>query len=296
MTLSEQQLNAVNLFFNKHLLHQDLTGTRYPSLWLPTPFRRTWVFFTLFFAGWSLLLWLLYRRENKPAGGLLIGLMVSNVVYQISLLVLYVCAMPHAPSYVRYSSTLNQAMMNVLSMLSLELFIVHPLSQKAKAAFGMIGLVIVLSCSYEFPYMVYAPAEDPVSSGMHHVAQITWQLPQREDDETIDLFVVQDSMPGVNHHQIYFRLIEDNIRVKSYFPEVRPERDYEDAQAWREHLLTQEYDYVYLESFTSSFKEKMGSLFGGDEPEPCRLYTVTTEGLVKTSPEFVPTPFMGAEE
>ncbi|MBE5794217.1 MAG: hypothetical protein E7323_06010 [Clostridiales bacterium] len=295
-TLSDRQLNAIDTFFNTYLLRKDLTGTRYPSLWLPTPFRRTWVYFTLFFAGWSLLLWLLFRRKGQPVGGLLIGLMVSNVVYQISLLVLYICAMPHVPSYVRYSSTLNQAMMNLLSMLSLELLITHPVSQRVKAAFATIGLIIALSCSYEFPYMSYAPAEDPVNSGMHHVAQITWQLPERTDDETIDLFVVQDSMPGVNHHQIYFRLIEDNIRVKSYFPEVRPERDYPDAQAWMEHLLAEDYDYVYLESFTPSFEKKMSPLFGGEAPESYRLYTVTPEGLVKTSPSFTPTPFMGEQQ
>ena len=103
----------------RRVLREELTGTHFPSLWLPTPIRRTWVYFTLFFAGWSLLLWLIFRKKGQPVGGLMIGLMASNVVYQISLLVLYVCAMPHIPSYVRYSSTMNQAMMNLLSMLTL---------------------------------------------------------------------------------------------------------------------------------------------------------------------------------
>ena len=294
-TLSQQQVNTVQSFFGNYLLREELTGTHFLALWLPTPIRRTWVYFTLFFAGWSLLLWLIFRKKGQPVGGLMIGLMASNVVYQISLLVLYVCAMPHIPSYVRYSSTMNQAMMNLLSMLTLELLITHPISQRTKAALGTLGLIIVLNGSYELPYMAYVPAEDPINSGMHHVAQISWQLPQRQDDETIDLFVVQDSMPGINHHQIYFRLIEDNIRVKSYFPEVRPERDYPDAQAWLEHLLTEDYDYVYLESFTPAFAEKMSPLFGGEAPESYRLYTVTPEGLVKTSPGFTPTPFMGME-
>ena len=116
-----------------------------------------------------------------------------------------------------------------------------------------VGLVIAFSFSYNLPYMDYAPAEDVVSSGMHHVAQITWQLPQREDDETIHLFVVQDSVSGSNHHQIYFRLMEDNVRVKNYFPQVRPEQNYATAPAWLEYLQAEGYHYVYLESFTPAF-------------------------------------------
>ena len=295
MTLSDEQRETIHEFFDK-MLHRELTLTQYPNLWYSFSIHRTWVFFTLFFVGWSLLLWFIFHRKGQPVGSLMVGLMVSNLVYQISLLVLYVCAMNSVPSYARYSSTMNQAMMNLLSMLSLELLITHSLSPKTKAALSTVGLVIAFSFSYNLPYMDYAPAEDVVSSGMHHVAQITWQLPQREDDETIHLFVVQDSVSGSNHHQIYFRLMEDNVRVKNYFPQVRPEQNYATAPAWLEYLQAEGYHYVYLESFTPAFEERMGSLFGGEAPENYRLYTITPSGFVKTSPSFVPSPYLGIKE
>lgn len=296
-TLSQRQVDTIREFFHPLFTTDDLTGTNYPLFWNMLPFGRSWLYFSLVFAGWSLLLWRAFRKTEQPVAGLMVGLHISNIVYLIGLLVLFVCAMGGTPSYKRYAGTMTQAMMNLLTMLSLEAFIRYPLSQRIKAGFGILAVVFVVSFTFELPDMIYHPDVDPVAHSVHHVAQITWQMPADEDkEEPVDLFMVQSIQPGGNHHQVYFRLIDHNIRMKNYYTKVKPEVDYADAEAWLNALVTDGYDYVYLDSFTSEFLAKMSDLFLDGEPEICRLYTVTPEGLVKASPEFVPTSFMEAEE
>lgn len=292
--LTQQQVETIRSFFQYHLLQEELTYTRHPGIWAELPIRRSWLFFTLFFAAWSLLLWLICRKHRDKMGGLMIGLHVSNLVYQISLLALYLFAMGSVVCYPRYGGTMTLAMMTLLSMLSLELLISRPLSRQVLGSFGLIGLVIVLSFTFELLSVGYIGDTDPVDTGMHHCFQITQQMPERDSEDMTDLFLVEDHIPGKNHHQIYFRLMEENIRVKSYYTEATPEKDYPDAQAWLDALLANGYDYVYLECFTPAFAERMMPLFGSEPPEPCRLYTVTPAGLVLTSPDFVPTAFAPA--
>ena len=297
-TLSQRQMDTIRDFFHPILTSESLTGTRYQLFWNRLPFGRSWLFFTVVFAGWSLLLWLAYRKTEQPAAGVMIGLHVSNLVYQISLLVLYVCAMGGIASYVRYCGTLTQAMINLLAMLTLELILRHPISGKIKGAFGILAVVLLCSFTFELPDMIYHPDVDPVARSVHHVAQITWQMPAQEDEkeEATNLYVVQSVEPGGNHHQIYFRLIDHNIRLKNYYTNVRPERHYADADTWLNALVTEGYGYVYLDSFTLEFVEKMGTLFLEGEPETCRLYTVTAEGLVKTDPAYQPTLFLAGND
>lgn len=294
-TLSDQQMDTVRTFIYPNLLGQNLTSTRYNDFWLSFPVRRSWVYFTLVFIAWSLLLWRAYRRANQPSGVLLLGMNISNAVYVFSLLVLFVCAMGSVVSYARYLSTITQAMMTLLAMLSLNLFIAHPVSERCKACFGILGLVIVLSFCFGFSHVRFDPSyddsENAVNSGMHHVGQITEQMPDVDGDEPVDLFLVQATEPGKNHHQIYFRLMDHNVRVKNYYMQSTPENDYADGQQWLDALLTEEYDFVYLESHSATFSQMMGELFAGEEPEDYRLYTVTPDGLVKTIPEFTPVPY-----
>ena len=292
--LTQQQMETIRAFFLYHLPKETLTYTRHPGIWLELPITRSWLFFTLFFAAWSLLLWFICRKQGDRMGQLMIGLHVSNLVYQISLLALYLFAMGSVLCYPRYGGTMTLAMMTLLSMLTLELFLTRPLSQKVWGCFGLIGLVIVLSFTFELLCIGFIGDSDPVDTGMHHCYQITSQMPQQDSEEMTDLFLVEDASPGVNHHQIYFRLMDDHIRVKSYYTESMPENDYPDAQTWLDTLLADGYDYVYLECFTPAFAEMMAPLFGSEAPEACRLYTVTPTGLVLTSPEFVPTEYVPA--
>lgn len=284
--LTSHQTETLRSFFQYHLVKEELTYTRFPGIWSELPIHRSWLFFTLFFALWSLLLWLAHRQTDSKTGGLMIGLHISNLVYQISLLVLYLCAMGSVLCYPRYGGTMTLAMMALHAMVTLDLFISRPVSQRILSGFGVIGLVIVLSFTFELRSVGYIGVSDPVDSGIHHVSQIVMQMP--EHDETVDLFVVQDQEPGKNHHQILFRLIEENIRSKSYYMDAMPEEDYTNARDWLAVLLENQYDYVYLESFTPAFADMMGELFESGQPEACRLYAVTPDGLTVADPEHVP--------
>ncbi len=286
-----QQSQTLLSFFRDHLLRENLTNTRFQGLWAEIPFKRSWLFFTLFFAGWSLLLWLAYRKHQTRVGGLLIGMHISNLVYQISLLVLYLFGMGSVLCYPRYCGTMMLAMMILLTLLTIQLLIAHPITQQQLAGLGLVGLVIVLSFTFELLSDIYTGSPDPVDTGIHHVGQIMEQLPERDPSDTVDVFVVEDRNADMDHHQIYFRSMDENVRIKSYYNESRPENNYPDGQAWLTALVENEYGYVYLKSFTPAFETFADELFTDMPPEKCRLYTVTAEGLVPAAPEITPREF-----
>lgn len=164
-----------------------------------------------------------------------------------------------------------------------KMFGIMPEWVKAGMALSVLDAVLVMSFNTPNSFGLYEIYED-----MDKVAEDIAKCLQSEKEEPIKIYLVGDGYDywwADLHHRVYFDLIGSGIQVGNYVTDCVL-IDNITREEFREKLLMEKYDYVYLVKGNDEFEQQFGSLFYTDMIE-ATLWEVNREnGMLELVQRF----------
>ena len=208
------------------------------------------------------------------------------------------------PSYVRYFCTLVISALyilvadcffrhdNLLSCIRTEISVFMKqdptVSRLIRSAAAMVRTVMVIAVVFATVIVLldFPSKQQPINVQAAESAEV---LADTIPDARADVYLCIPSNNGAYaklHHQIYFDLLDECIRIKNYFPSAiitDPSFGYT-CDNFLEMLRSQDYDYVMLTSVDEEILALFGELFADAALEDTNLiYQVTPNGLVRVN-------------
>ena len=231
----------------------------------------------------SLILGKTYRKKFILYSGVIFAV---DFIYVFGLFLLYGISMgPALPCYYRY------ILVAVLIHFSFIVFVcIHcalhyhhetEFRQNLLKQFLCLLSVVLVWISPLFNYQAASFQEKPYKESFQHVEKIKSAVQkQRQDDQkTVSVFL---SMSDDNwdsyalHHQIYFRLLENNIFIKNWWTETNivKENQSDSVEDFAEQLIQGNYDYVYFTDKRNEILDYFSDMLPDNNYEINTLYKV----------------------
>lgn len=281
---TQEQLLIAKEYWLHWVPLQILTRPAFWEWWNQTPgkVRPSWLILMVLFVAFAIALWFV-AQKNKQFLKLIVCLLTWNVVYLLSMFVLYIGSMGGIESYERYEGTLMLATLTLLAMITIGLFQMksEKINREILAPSAALGICV---CILTFP--LKAPSmptflEDAKVLGQQNANSIVAQIAGGGGIERPrNVFLLQDGGDPLVHHRTYLDLIEKNIYIKNFYSAVDPKAmGLEEPVEWLQYLEENEFEYVYLENLGNEFAEHYQDCFA-QKPEAGRLYRLENGMLI----------------